>query len=348
MAALARLQSSSCDYPALDLFTAVNGVLVDVYSVAFQIFDKTTGVGVQVYPAGAGTKQAVDVAEDCPDGDRLGAGRYVARWTAPINENLGTHYIKWYIQLSDTSPEQTYTEEFEVLAEVIGAGEYPASNYCLIQDMRDEGYTDVTKYPDSFLQQRIAMASRVIEASTGRFFFPKLLTFTIDGRGGPKLLLSDPIIAVTYVKQSYGDFYAAEYDLLDGDGYRVYNRHITQNLTAPDDRANPKIELTGGVFPRRALNIEVSGYFGYTDYDGSSKGKTPDMIKHACKLMVARSLTKLAAGGVFPRHRVVSETTRDQSYTLSPLGQTGGLFTGDPEIDNILTYFMRPAGLGAV
>ena len=42
------------------------------------------------------------------------------------------------LSLAVASPEQTFKEEFEVLAEVVGTGQLA---YCPIQDLRDEGFT---------------------------------------------------------------------------------------------------------------------------------------------------------------------------------------------------------------
>jgi hypothetical protein len=46
------------------------------------------------------------------------------------------------------------------------------------------------------------------------------------------------------------------------------------------------------------------------------------------------------------RYRILQERTREQSYTLDRLAHPGAL-TGDPDIDDILVQFMRPADLGA-
>lgn len=364
MAAIARSQSSSCSNPVLDVFTSVSGVLTNVYSLQYQIFDKTTGSAVQVYPITPGQKATVVVGTDCPTGDRLGTGHYVARWDVPANENIGTHETKWYIKLTSGSSEQTYLEEFEVLAEVVAAGD-PNAGYAFVQDLRDEGLTNTTTYPDAWVQAKIMSASRFIDMATRRFFYPKELTLRLDGRGGPMLLLSDPIIAIEYVKQEIAPFYDGDFSLLEGDSYRVYNRHLTQQLNEPDDRANPKIELfnpgylrlrgAGGyaplVFPRGQQNVEIKGWFGYTDYDGTSKGKTPEMIRFVCKLLVLRDVDKLTQrSDARIRSRIISESTRDQSYTLEGLGAlklVGAGFTGDPEIDNILSYFTRPPAMGA-
>lgn len=366
MAALARLQSSSCSNPVLDLFTSVNGVLTNVFVLEYQVFDRSTGTPVQVYPVTVGQRAAVNIATDCPAGDRLGTGHYVARWDVPSNENLGTHFVKWFFKLSSGSPEQTYTEEFEVLAEVVGFSD-PALSYCLVQDLRDEGLTDTVKFTDAWVQRRIYLASRMIDAATKRHFYPKAMTLKVDGRGGPMVLLNDPIIAVSAVEFDTTP-YLPSATPVDMDLIRVYNRHLTQNLESPDDRANPKIELfhpadslthydsgsllwTRLVFPRGQQNVTITGFFGFTEYDGSAKGRTPELIKHACKLLVFREIDKMARTGArFDRQnrsRITSERTRDQAYTLGPSALTAGLLTGDPEIDSILAMFVRPPGLGA-
>ncbi|MEK9737421.1 MAG: hypothetical protein VW239_08880 [Candidatus Nanopelagicales bacterium] len=101
----------------------------------------------------------------------------------------------------------------------------------------------------------------------------------------------------------------------------------------------------------------MTGVFGYTDPDpdaANTQGKTPDLIKHVCKLIVMRQLPTMASGDRFDalnRNRITSEKTRDQSYTLAPYGAqragAGAGFTGDPEIESILASFMRPPALGA-
>jgi hypothetical protein len=96
--------------------------------------------------------------------------------------------------------------------------------------------------------------------------------------------------------------------------------------------------------------FSYSDVFGYTEPDGSPAGRTPEMIRHATKLLVMRDLPLLASTDqredAQRRFRLTSERTRDQSYTLEAL-KLHGAFTGDPEIDNILVAFVRPPDLGA-
>lgn len=368
MSALARGQASNCANPVLDLFTQVNGVLVDVAALEFQVFDVSDPgkqlAPVQVHPATVGTRASVNVSALCPAGDKLSTGHFVARWTPPVDEAIGTHEIRWFFRLTPTSPEQTFREEFEVLVEVAG---FAGTGYAFVSDLRAEGVTVATA-SDARLQQLIALASRYIERVTARFFEPRVQTLTLDGRGGRTLVLGHPVVGVEGVFIDSSPFAVGDLPV-DPSVYRVYNRHLTQGLLLPDDRDNPKIEfvhgsdlggvrfeaiggtgLTSLVWPRGQQNVMVRGVFGYTEPDGSLAGRTPEMIRHATKLLVMRELPLLAntdqREDAQRRFRLTSERTRDQSYTLEAL-KLHGAFTGDPEIDNILVAFVRPADFGA-
>jgi hypothetical protein len=355
MPALARNQASSCANPTLDLFTQVNGVLVDVAALEFQIFDVSDPgkqqSPVQVHPATVGARAPVDVATLCPGGGKLSTGHFVARWTPPVNEAIGTHEIRWFFRLTPSSPEQAFREEFEVLVEVAG---FSGTGYAFVSDLRAEGIS-VAQASDARLQSLIALASRYIERMTGRFFEPRPQTLSLDGSGGRALLIGQPIIGVDAVAVDSSPFSPADLDV-DASLFRVYNRHLTQGLLLPDDRDNPKIELFAAdavgnlTWPKGSQNVRVSGVFGYTEPDGSPSGRTPELIRHATKLLVMRELPLL--GDVDQREdaqrrfRITSERTRDQSYTLEAL-RLHGSFTGDPEIDNVLAAYQRPPDLGA-
>ncbi|MEK9737420.1 MAG: hypothetical protein VW239_08875 [Candidatus Nanopelagicales bacterium] len=246
MGALARTQSSDCSNPVLDLYTLANGVLTDVYSLTYQIWDNTTGTPVQVYPDGVGGKQAVDVATACPTGDKISTGHYVARWDVPEAANVGTWQVRWYIKLTASVAEQVYIEDFEVLPEIVGSGSYPDEDYCLVADLRAEGVP--ASYSDAYLQTRITLASRFIERATKRRFYAKSKTLRLNGRGGRILLLNEPIIAVTSVTIDVSPYSPAGL-ALDSDMFRVYNRHLSQGLIEPDDTPRA-CEARGSSFRR--------------------------------------------------------------------------------------------------
>jgi len=360
MPALAREQSSDCTNPVLDIFTAVSGVLTDVEVLEFQIFEKVTtpGTPVQVFPATPGDREPVDVTTLCPTGDKISTGRYVAKWTVPISEPIGTHEIRWFFKLTATSNEQTAKEEFEVLASVTASfGE----GYCSIADLRAEGVT-VAMADDAFLQERIALASRMIDQFTGRFFDNRTLSFTLDGSGQPSMHLEQPIVAIS-------DVFIDDVAFLSSD-IIVYNRHISENLRYPNDADNPRIEIRQPLdddllfkiglkkFPEGQQNIRIDGLFGYREHDGSSEGRVPLMICWACKLLTIRNIAKLAdLDGVSTYQnawRITELKTRDQTIKWAAasgttLGRRGvGRFTGDPEIDTILMGFRRPPTMRSV
>lgn len=243
-------------------------------------------------------------------------------------------------------------------------------DYTTVEEMRDEGVT-VEEASDARLALLISMQSRFIEHVTGRFFEPRELTLTLDGRGGKALLLGHPIISIESAAISvFGSF---AYDLsINLEDVAIYNRHLTQGLLHPDDRNNPKLEFRHGshharlgstslssslIWSRGQQNVQVVGTFGYTDPDPDQDpddpivGITPLLIKQACKMLVMRVLPTLAApdaNSALLEGRILSESTRDQSWTFDgPRGNMLGIFTGDPAIDSILLMYKRPPLLGS-
>lgn len=310
----------------------------------------------------------MDVADLCPTGDKLGTGHYVAEFTPGLTDPIGTWELRWFFKLTASSPEQTFKEEFEVLAEVTGSG---VSGYATVQSMRDEGIP-ATLVSDARMQEILARVSSFIDCVTGRSFAPKAKTIKLDGNGGRALLLHEPIIAISNVVLDSSPFSPSDLPIYS-DLYRVYNRHLTQCLFHPDDRENPKIEFfhtstdvlqtragisfTRLIWPVGQQNVTITGIFGYTDPDGSTTGRTPLLIARAAQLLAMREIYTLAEfdkrEDVQKRWRLLSERTRDQSYTLMGAGSLGnrgsivGSITGDPEIDTILVKFRRPPLFGS-
>jgi hypothetical protein len=347
-----------------------NGWLEDINTLSFQVFDVSDDTKalnpVQVYPAVPGDKATIDVDNDCPTGGRLGLGRYAATWALASDLAFGKHEIRWFWKRTATSAEQTVAAPVEILA---SAGVLQNTRYASVSDIRAEGVllADAT---DARVQLAIISASKYIEKVTGRVFEAQYKTLKVDGRGSHVLLLHEPIIAVELIQLSTSIVSDSYILPEDSDSYRIYNRHMN-GMVVPDDRNNPRIELyieerlpgLSYTFMKGSQNIEVTGVFGYTDPDGSPFGQTPELIKRACVMLVMRDIWKLTdidkREDYIRRHRIVSERTRDQAYTLSPLqgssgssggsggGRFGGAFTGDPEVDRILALYVRPPLLGA-
>lgn len=232
--------------------------------------------------------------------------------------------------------------------------------YCTLSEIRDEGFSE-TEFPDVRVLATMARASRMIERATGRWFEPRDLDLHLDGKGSQALRLGHAIISITSVAIDDTDL-----ELTD---LRIYNRRVTENLLSPDDREDPRIELYNSyesdlisgypsTWPRGQQNIHVVGSFGYTEYDGSSTGQTPELINRLCVLLVARDLEPVSdewsRSGRREHYRIVQTKTRDQSITLarpivSPLSTLArGMLTGDPEIDGLIMTFRRPSAIGSI
>lgn len=259
------------------------------------------------------------------------------------------------------------------------------AEYVTVEQLRDEGVSlDVS---DAQLTRVIRRASAQIDAWCHRWFSPRAMTLLLDGPGHDILQIGPPIISVSRVRiVTPGDIILPIFqEIVDLTNVKVFNRHLTQGLTDPDDRANPKLQwilasdeytrrlpdvVRYGWWPRGVQNIEVTGYFGYTDPDpdeivvppATPVGKTPELVAMACMMLVVRDMlpvadlegrTEAALSG-----RTLSVRTRDQSITYgAAVNSTTGVSTGsnfgsgimgNTEIQALLSQYVRGPHLGAV
>ena len=210
--------------------------------------------------------------------------------------------------------------------------------YATVDHLRDEGVT-ATQASDDQLTALIDEASSLIDQVTGWFFEPRALSFRMDGRGAPSIEPPAPPIRVDRLAVEDAELSLDPNDLV------VVGAPVQPGFDGP------RLTLRQGrVFPRGQGNVEAEGLWGYTEDDGTTEGRVPLAIRRACILLVLRWLPLLAdddgAGDARNRWRIIEERTRDQSYKLDRVAQTGA-FTGDPEIDGILARYRRPPGMGA-
>lgn len=354
MITVVKADGSTVANPALQFVVqTADGFLTDVAECSFQIFRGAT----QVYPASIGTKQSIDVSAH-----RLGKGRYAALWDSST-ATAGKHRVKFFYKVASTDAESSFSQDFEVVDEAYPFG----PQYATIYGMRAEGFSNTSTHPDSLLQEKIVMASSLVKKYTGRTFEPEYRTLVVSGHGSLNLLLDIPIVAVEDAR-----FVSAlTSSVVEQTAYRVFNRHLTQRLQEPDDRNAPKLSIVrddllfpseglhrtaaaynafSAVWPRGSKNIQVKGVFGYTEPDGSFVGRTPLLIQRVTMMLAARSMSTLASPDedALNSGRVKRLKTKDQEieYERDPRDRTS-TFTGDPEIDSILTAFRRPLKFGA-
>lgn len=123
---MVRGETSDCSSPKLDVFFTIGGVQTDMAVLEFQIFDINNELApIQVYPLSG--RATVNVTDPCPVGDKLGVGHYVAQYTVDPAEPLGPHEVRWFYRLLVSSPEETFSEQFEVLLVSASTSTDPAS-----------------------------------------------------------------------------------------------------------------------------------------------------------------------------------------------------------------------------
>lgn len=336
------------------------GLLTDVYSASFQIFDTTTAQKeaspVQVWPTTTGNRQSIDVVAD-----RLGTGRYAATWAPAVGLSAGRYVVRWFYQFTVSADPTAFEQEFELAAQA-----YLGPHYCTVYDLRAAGMA-VASAADGVAQKLVVQASRWVEHYTGRQFDAQYKVIRASGNSGRALLLDEPIIALDSVTLNYqGDFVSNDREV---GTFTVFNRHIRENLFRPDDRDNPKLEFLHGWdfaglytgpsrydyrFSSGVQNVQVAGVFGYTEPDQSMVGCTPHLIRHACQLICWKQQYALGSNERWDaqnRNRLTSEYTRDQGFIWAKPDDVRNVppitHFGDPEIDSILYGFIRPPQVGA-
>lgn len=260
----------------------------------------------------------------------------------------------------DVAPIDQPYADYEYLATTASSG---STSYASVDDVRAEGLTDATLYPDSRIQGALDLWASVIERLTGRFFGAKQLTLVMDGSDRPELFLPIPIIMVSKLFKN-GAFNDPS-DIVDPSRYRVYNRVQPSPGMGEDDRDNPKIVLSSfngnsdfyarvvddlsgyRGFVRGHQNQMVVGTFGYT---GDGVASIPLLIKRALLKLVLRNIDQLAPGStpIDPlsgqKGQVIMETTDAHSVQFQAPKKQNPLIelTGDPEVNQILRLFKRP------
>lgn len=198
--------------------------------------------------------------------------------------------------------------------------------YCTVEELREAGVSS-TEYPeDSYLQERIDIASEFIDMYTQRWFDSRNLTLWLDGTGNKFLPLPIPPISSTAL---------STVKLNDG-VLTVDTDYIFRLRVKPDDRWNPLIYMVGGTWRKGYQNVEITGDFGFVEADGS----TPVAIKDLCKRLAVWGLPSIGDVSARRENDIVEEQLGDYRYRLSEKVNRGGVF-GDPRIDNVLTLYRK-------
>ncbi len=223
--------------------------------------------------------------------------------------------------------------------------------YATATEVLAEGVA-LSSAPYARIEALIDEATRTIDKVTRQFFEPRQTTLRLDGRGTPTIELPTPPIELRRLSvhseglQPFPLIGSAPFGFgLDPSALLI----VGSPIGAGYDGA--RLTLRHGlVFPKGHGNVIATGRWGYTEEDGTPDGRTPLAVKRACILLVLRGLHPLADDAAFEarsRWRIIEERTRDQSYRLDS-NRGGGLsLTGDPEVDALLTPYVRTSPVGA-
>lgn len=325
------------------------GFIADVDELTYRVLDPD---GLEVTPT-----TAVDVVAD-----KIRTGTYAPPINIGGTDKVGTWSVEWTaIRTTGVTDPVTATSYFRVIV----ADEPVPNGYALLSDMRAQGVPD--GICDADVVAAVERASRLIERWTRRFFEPRYMVRQHDGKGqGIMVRLADPIIGVEDMEITFSDFRPVA-RLISREQVRVYNRHM-RGLLQPDDRNSPKIEIQkvedplfqtprfpalNRRFTPSQLNVQLTGWFGYTEPDGSPLGCTPPEITRVTMMLAMRDVRPLWGDFKAGRRGTVagtiqSERTRDQSVTYSSGGARSmgalapGYFSGDPLIDQVIARYVGP------
>lgn len=357
MVFMARTQVSSAANPLIMFIyqDPVTALMKDVTSLAYAVIDTST-------PAKELTPTTKVARTDLVLADvRLSVGRYFAPVAPQAGWDLGDYQVVWYYEV-DNGDEQTLTTPLHVTDEAHG----PPSYYATVQDVYDSGLS-TDEYTVKQVRAALAKATAQLESWTGRRFRPEYRVVKIDGGGGMKLRLREPVIAVESIKLE--DDFLCYSTLLDWEyALHVYNRHIRLGQLSPDDRVNPRIEYANSTRPMGAVgyfgdgsqDIRVTGVFGYTEPDGSPTGGTPAVVRDltvAIALLHVDGAASPDAWKTKNKWKLTEERTRDQTVKYGGGGSQNGsiyvgpgstaYFTGEPDLDaSILSLKVGPGMLG--
>lgn len=376
---LGSIAKSDCANPVLEIFIVGGNQLKDPFILEFAIFKGETAAErltpVKTFPVGP--RQTVDLT-DCPTGDRLGLGHFVADVDAGVDLSgvTGRLVIKWFYKLTATDTEKVVETEFEVLAGTdIGI---PFLSYAMVRDLRAQGI-NITTLPDGDALLALREAAQLVESATGQFFTPRRSRVRYDGNNGRDLLLDQTIIAIEQIDIINQSILGASQGPIELDDVFVYNRHLSQRLFQPDDRESPKISFfrdtdMGGfidpnkidllfrnrlIFPLGTQNIELTAVWGYTDPNpfrvDDKIGITPLAIRKVCMKIALRESTKIGDTDALVAQNkgpIKSERTLQQAVTYGTSGNDsvarGSGITGDASIDVILAQYARPVPMASV
>jgi hypothetical protein len=204
--------------------------------------------------------------------------------------------------------------------------------YATVDELLDLGLAPPGATDDR-LRRALSDATALIDAVTGQFFEPRVLSVALRGRGAPTLWTPVPLMRLDAI---WVDGAASS---LTADDLEIVGAPVIRGLDGP------RVTRIGAVFP--VASIRIDGLWGYTEPDSSLLGATPRPVRHAALLLAARVFLVPTDQEGRDRARIVEERTRDQAIRFAEPTASSASLTGDAEVDRLLLPYLRQPGVGA-
>lgn len=359
-------QDGQAPHVPMLLVTHLQGQLVDVVDVQFAIFNSA---GTVLIDPVAG-RHDLDWASRFPSGDKLSVGRFAPSYTPDVAILAAAEYqVRYWFKYKTSGVEHSLNQQLLVVDESaavdLEAQIFASSTglYCTEVQVRDEGFSDTSRWKKTRIDRLIKKWSRRIERWTGRWFEPRVMVLYLDGTGDRVLEMPAPIISIEEVRIISRGVDSVTEEIVAAGDIQIYNRHISQGLIGvDDDREDPRIAFVhhsgsfrgGTEFPVGSHNIGIAGIFGYTDPNKASTvaviqqyGETPADLTDAVVQLVVRDLTELIdwedREDAQKRGQLKSEKHDGHKVEMYEDKRPAPL-TGDPELDGQILQFRRPIG----
>jgi hypothetical protein len=134
---------------------------------------------------------------------------------------------------------------------------------------------------DAKVNRYIAIWEAAFSRACGQWFEAREAVVTFDGDNTAVAFFQIPIIEVESIEDTI------DVATLDADDYKVYSG---RDPSFADDRRNPKIVMSNGLFKLGRQRYQITGTFGYLEPDDSAPG---DVWYAMIKLIIEKLLTPI-------------------------------------------------------
>ncbi|MFA5122972.1 hypothetical protein [Zavarzinia sp.] len=324
------------------LFTQVDGVLTDAYSVRFQVWDASAGLpGTQKLPAAGGWVTATAA----PYKARTGVYTLIdpatgAAWI-PTTAMARVHVL-WEVVQAEGDSAAYVSQIHEAVTSAVTP--IARAGIATIQDVKDYGLS--SSYADRKIHEGLQQAMAIAERYCGQRLHLVHERKTIPGTSARVLFLSEPLfgLAAATLNEDPGTTDTTSLRVIGSTGPQRHNPSIMYASGRSRDIYSGG--GGGGSFSHRAVQV-LTGAWGFVEAETQQAPlAVQTAVVRLAYLMIARGAggKGLAAGGTLR-----SEMTDGHMITFGASGRSGSLavLQQDPQVRDALDLYRAPMAMGA-